>query len=316
MPLQLGLASSHAPSMFVPPDRWPEVHRALTPGVPQPPEAEQETTEVVEKYVTRIKDAFGVLRSVLEAYRPDALIIVGDDQTEVFSKACTPSLALFAADEVSGTTSISWIGERRDQNHIRLKCHKELGAVILEGLIQRGFDPANIEELTPLARPEGGLGHAFTRPAKALGLHESEIPIVIVFLNAYSPPLPTAARCFEIGVAIREILSSRAERVAILASGGLSHNPMGPRAGWIDEPLDRWLLDTIAAGESHRLRQLFTFDSATLRGGTGEIRSWITVAGAFSGERARVVDYIPAYTSTVGLGFAYWQPESAAASKG
>ena len=80
-----------------------------------------------------------------------------------------------------------------------------------------------------------------------------EIPVVIVFLNAYSPPLPSARRCYELGLAIRELLDERTERVAIYGSGGLSHDPNGPRAGWIDEPFDRWVLDRIAWGNWRRV---------------------------------------------------------------
>jgi protocatechuate 4,5-dioxygenase beta chain len=297
--------------MFVAAEQWPTVHQALTRGVPQPPQAEAETQDVVEGYVARIRRGFATLRARLEAYRPDALIIVGDDQTEVFSKAYTPSLAIFLGDEVAGTTSISWIGQAQSENHIWLNCHRELAGVLLAGLVERGFDLGFVEELTPLARPEGGLGHAFMRPARALGLHETGLPTIILFLNAYNPPMPTAERCYAIGGALGEILARRRERVAILGSGGLSHNPLGPRAGWVDEPLDRWVLGALAAGESGKLKHLFTFDSDTLRGGTGEIRSWIAVAGAFANVHACVVDYIPAYRSTVGLGFAYWQPDGA-----
>ena len=45
-----------------------------------------------------------------------------------------------------------------------------------------------------------------------------------------------------------------------------------------------------------------------LRGGTGEIRSWLAVAGAFGGVPATVLDYIPAYRACTGLAFAYWDP--------
>ena len=97
--------------------------------------------------------------------------------------------------------------------------------------------------------------------------------------------------------------------MAILGSGGLSHDPRGPRAGWVDEPLDRWVLERLERGEGEALQHLFTFDSDTLRGGTGEIRSWIVVAGAFPAAGATVVDYLPARHAVTGLGFAYWPPE-------
>ncbi len=307
MPLELGLATSHAPSMFAPAEQWPQLYATLTGDVPQPLEAQAETPDVIASYVRRIRQAFGTLRDRLETYRPDAIIIVGDDQREVFSKACTPQLALLIADQVAGTTNLGLLGQPLDQNHITLKCHRELAQFLLDRLVARRFDVAFVEELTPLARPQAGLGHAFIRVANALALQETGLPTVMFFVNAYHPPIPTAERCYELGLALREVLADRPERVAILGSGGLSHDPRGPRAGWVDEPLDRWVLGCLARGEGERLQSLFTFDSDTVRSGTGEIRSWITVAGAFHAVPATIVEYIPARHAVTGLGFAYWQ---------
>lgn len=306
MPLGLGLAASHAPSMFVPADKWPALHATLTRGVPQPPQLADETPEVLESYVQRVRRGFRQLQEQLEAYRPDALMIVGDDQGEVFSRAFTPSMALYLGERVAGSISIGLLGEPLDQNHIQLACHPELARLLLERLMEHGFDPGFVEELKPLGRPQAGLGHAFVRLANVLGVAERGLPTVIFFLNAYFPPLPSARRCYQLGQAIAQVLADRPERVAILASGGLSHDPRGPRAGWVDEPLDRWVLERLERGEGERLQHLFTFDSDTLRGGTGEIRSWIVVAGAFHGRKATVVDYIPARHAVTGLGFAYW----------
>jgi protocatechuate 4,5-dioxygenase beta chain len=164
--------------------------------------------------------------------------------------------------------------------------------------------------LTPLARPERGLGHAFTRIGRVMGLPENGIPAIILFMNAYHPPLPSAPRCYSLGRALRDVFASRPERVAIYGSGGLSHCPRGPRAGWVDEPLDRWVLERLERGEGAQLQNMFAFDSDTLRAGTGEIRSWITVAGAYDGVKAKVVDYLPARTAVTGLGFAYWKDAS------
>src|SRR5579884_3942866 len=102
MPLGLGLASSHAPSMFVTPEQWPPLHEILTNGIPQPPQIQEETSAVIESYVQRIRKNFRVLREQLEAYRPDAVIIVGDDQMEVFSRAFIPALAIYLGEQVDG----------------------------------------------------------------------------------------------------------------------------------------------------------------------------------------------------------------------
>ncbi len=85
--------------------------------------------------------------------------------------------------------------------------------------------------------------------------------------------------------------------------------PRGPRAGWIDAPLDRWVLEQLSRAMATHYVHLFEFDSDTLRSGTGEIRSRIVAAGACSGVRATIVDYIPAHHAVTGLGFAYWSME-------
>lgn len=307
MPVILGLASSHAPSMFVAVEHWPTVHRGLAGEVPQPPEFAAETSAVLEDHVGRVGRGFAALRAELEAAKPDAVFVIGDDQNELFSKALIPSFAMFVGDNAEGTSSITWIGEKVQDKRITLPCHAGIAKVALAGLVERGFDFGFVEKLTPLARPEIGIGHAFTRIGRAMGLVESGIPIVPIFTNAYHPPLPSAARCYALGQALRDIFDNRPERVAIYGSGGLSHDPRGPRAGWVDEPLDRWVLDRLTQGDGAALKRLFTPEITSFGAGTGEIRNWIAVAGAYDGIKARVVDYIPSRHAVTGLGFAYWK---------
>lgn len=310
MPVVLGIASSHAPFLLSPAEQWPKVHRGLAGEVPQPTALATETTEVIEGYLKRIKTAFAEIRRQLEITKPDALFIVGDDQDEVFSSALIPHFAMFLGEEIEGTASISWLGESNADNRIRMKCNSAVARVALNGLMERGFDVSFVEKLTPLARPDRGLSHAFTRVAKLVGIHELGIPVVILFMNAYHTPLPTAARCYNFGKALRDIFANRPERIAVYGSGGLSHDPLGPRAGWVDEPLDRWVLNKIESGETAALQSLFTFDSDTLRGGTGEIRCWIVPAGACDGMKGKVIDYIPSAMALTGLSWAYWSEET------
>lgn len=305
--LVLGLATSHAPAMFLPVEQWPAIYSMVVGDAPQPPAAAAETPDTNAVARQRIDDGFAALRSALEAAQPDVLVIVGDDQDEVFGPPVNPTLAVFCGDKLSGSTMPRFRDQPGINHDLTLAGHSELGHHIAAGLVERGFDPAVMTELRPLSRPEG-IGHAFTRPAHALAVAEAGIPVVPIFLNAYHNPLPSGQRCYDLGQAIREIADSRPERIAVLGSGGLSHDPMGPRAGWIDEPLDRWVLDRIAEGRGEDLTKLFTFDSDTLRGGSGEIRSWIVVAGALPGVRAQVIDYIPLHHAVTGLGLAYWEP--------
>lgn len=308
MPIGLGLASSHAGALFRPAKVWPAFYRWLTEGVPQPHQATEETEEVIQSYVDRIERAFSVLRGEMERYRPDALIIVGDDQGTLFDKSNMPSFGIYIGPEVWGSLNLRALGEPEEENHITLRCHQEIASYLAKALIEQGFDLSWSKELRPMGKPKYGIAHAFTHPMPKL-MPKLDIPVVPIFVNDFFPPLPTGPRCYELGKAIARALEKRAERVAIYASGGLSHDPRGPRAGWIDEPLDRWVLERLSEGNGEALCHLFTFDSDTLRGGSGEIRNWIIVAGACEGARSVVVDYIPAHHAVTGLGFAYWPPQ-------
>jgi hypothetical protein len=292
--------------MFAPAERWGSIHRELVGDVPQPARVAEETPEVIDEYVARIRCCLNALATSLQSQHPDAVIIVGDDQHEVFSEALVPALAVFVGASVVGTTALRMLGERLDEGKFDIRCHADLALRLAHGLTDRGFDIAILRELHPMGRPEGGIGHAFSWPVRSLGIDESAIPIVPIFLSTNEFPRLSAQRCLELGRAIAAVAAVQPERIAILASGGLSHDPHGPRAGWINERLDRWVLDRIAAGDPSSLAHLFTFDSDGLDGGTGEIRAWITVAGAMDGVRATVLDYIPAAQAVTGLAFAHW----------
>src|SRR5215470_9832148 len=138
--LGLGLATSHAPSMFRGVEHWASIHRVLTDGVPQPLEISRETPEVLRDYIGRIDRGFSALKKQFEAYKPDVLLVVGDDQAEVFTEADMPSFCLFTCAEVHGSINISLIGEPEDQNHIALRCHSELGQYLLGELTRKGFE--------------------------------------------------------------------------------------------------------------------------------------------------------------------------------
>src|SRR5262245_11852362 len=99
MPIGLGLASSHAPSVVAPLDQWEPLYQRFAARVPQPPEAARETTAVIEDYIARIDHAFGTLRERLADYHPDVLIIVGGDQGEMFDRSNVPNLMIYEGPE-------------------------------------------------------------------------------------------------------------------------------------------------------------------------------------------------------------------------
>jgi len=164
--------------------------------------------------------------------------------------------------------------------------------------------PLNIfkKQFHQLGNRDFGLPHAFVRPQPWLA-PKLDIPEVLLYVNTYDPPSVSAARCYELGQTLARLFRNDPRRIAIYGSGGLSHS------GFVDEPLDRWFLERIATGNGRDASSLYSFDAFTMRGGTGEIRAWITVAGAMEamGSHAQVVDYINTRHPDVGLGWAYWE---------
>ena len=69
-------------------------------------------------------------------------------------------------------------------------------------------------------------------------------------------------------------------RIAVTASGGLSHDIGNYRAGWVDEPFDRWVLEHLARGKGRDLQGMFDLEPGALRGGAAHVRMWAAVAGA------------------------------------
>src|SRR6185295_10950173 len=125
--LGLGLASSHAPAMFEPAERWQVVYDAIPEYTKesQPAAAKLETIDVIEGFLTRIHAAFDTMRREIEAYRPDALVVIGDDQGDAFDKSNNPTFAIYTGDEIWGLDGTGYrpLDER---NRIVFPCHGEL----------------------------------------------------------------------------------------------------------------------------------------------------------------------------------------------
>ena len=291
------------------------------------PQAALETPDVLEGWVGRREHAFATLREQLKSYRADLLILIGGDQTEMFDSSNVPNLMMFLGESAWGYNtppqkSMAQRAEARrpdyeEEDLVRVNVDLKTSEMLLNKLVsEEGFDVAFSREQENLGRPGMGLPHAFHRPTPHL-MPNFDIPVVLIYENTYSPPAISSERCYEFGRTLARLLKNDPRRIAIYGSGGLSHAGW-PAPGWVDEKMDRWVLKQLADGNGKATASLYGVDGKNMRGGTGEIRSWVTVAGAMeeSGAHATVLDYIPAAHAIHGIAWAYWEPSAASIRAG
>jgi 3-O-methylgallate 3,4-dioxygenase len=327
----LGLASSHTPQLSTSADYWAQ-HAARDQrnarllgsdgryytydellAAADPALADELAPPVWRSKFDRAQAAVETLARRLAAAEPDVVVIVGDDQHELFGADGVPAIGLFTGEALwdlppdaehlaripPDIRAAGWAAhaDEPDSYPVAAGLSEHLAGV----LTGREFD------LTVMSQQPAGrsLGHAFTFVRRRLHL-PATVPIVPVLLNTYFPPnVPAPGRCWRLGQALRAGIESwaGAARVAVFASGGLSHFV-------VVEDLDRRVLAGLDSGDAGAFEQL---PVPLLRSGTSEILNWITAGGALGGLDFDLVDYIPAYRSPagtgVGMAFATWLRE-------
>lgn len=324
MPLGFGMTSSHAPSLFTYTyEGWERAWERFRGDTPQPADIAREDRAQIEEWIRRTALAFATLRDRLAAFRPDVLLVLAGDQDEWFDSAHMPNIMIYAGDEdINGYHNfgaddvnprlLPW--EHPDRFGVKLRVDREVGDTLLNGLVREGFDVA-ISRRLPAYEGRRKAPHALVRPLPLL-LPRPDFPIVPIMMKTVerSPAITSGERCLELGRAIERICRDLPQRIAIYGSGGMSHDPLGPRACWVDEPLDRWFLEHLRRGTPQALSALYSFHSAATESGTGELRTWLPVAGAMDearpGVKATIIDYFAARKSTSGCGWVVW-PEIA-----
>ena len=93
------------------------------------------------------------------------------------------------------------------------------------------------------------------------------------------------------------------KRVAVIATGGLSHWPGEAKHGKINIPFDKKFLDTLIAGDRAELAE-YSHEEINTEAGSGghEIRTWIALAGAVPDWKAELLAYAPVAPWATGCG--------------
>ena len=120
-----------------------------------------------------------------------------------------------------------------------------------------------------------------------------DIPVIPFFTNVYVPPLPTPKRCAALGQAIAQIIKGRSERVALVASGGMSHFPGTTKYLTPEFDFDRWLVAQFEAGNTDALLNMTGTQLDEV--GNTEMLNWAIMFGAIGSRQGELIDYIPTW---------------------
>jgi catalytic LigB subunit of aromatic ring-opening dioxygenase len=325
----LGMGTSHTPMLNAQPTDWPrfierdsrrsnllDVEGRLTSYDEQLKHAPVAIASEIgaERMQARhgaVQGAISRLGGFLRDGRLDALIVVGDDQDELFHHDNMPGMLVYYGETIRNVplapvanpdwgwrATARWYEEKEPRDY---PVDAALARHLIDELIDREFDIATSD-----AVPEGeGEGHAigFVHKRIMQDVPQDVVPVVPVCINTYYPPnQPTPRRCYRLGQAIRAAVEAYPAdiRVGIIGSGGLSHFV-------VDEALDRGFLDMLKRKDATAIESL---PRAKLNSGSSEIRNWICVAGAVEHLSLEWSLYEPGYRTPAGtgtgLGFAYW----------
>ncbi|MBI1733964.1 MAG: extradiol ring-cleavage dioxygenase [Candidatus Rokubacteria bacterium] len=233
----------------------------------------------------RLYAGFQELGRRFAAARPDVLVMFVNDHIQNFSYENIPAFCVGLAESYDAPGPGSATFMRIPARTVRGA--RDWAQALLERGLAAGFDFAysyHIESWDEMSVPL-----SFLDP-------DGRIPIVPVYTNCAAPPLPSLRRCHDVGALVGSFIRSRppAERVGIVATGGISHWVGTPETGRIHPEWDHFVLDHVARADLEPLLRL-TWDEIERDGGNGgqEIRNWLAALGAAPGWKGEVLAYEP-----------------------
>ena len=176
-----------------------------------------------------------------------------------------------------------------------IKGHPGLARHIATGLVADEFDLSYFQAK--------GLDHGCFSPLSLLWPHDNGswpgaiIPLQVGVLEF---PIPSAKRCFKLGRALRKAIESYPEniKVALVGTGGLSHQVHGERAGFNNTPWDMEFLEMLEK-EPEKLTEITIAEYAKRGGFEGsEVIMWLVMRGALSAKVKKLHQayYLPSMT--------------------
>lgn len=238
-----------------------------------------------------IFDGFREVQSWAKAQQIDVLFFIFNDHVTSFFFDHYSAFTLGVDDQYSPADEGG--GPR---NYPAVKGHAELARHIGQSMMADEFDMSFFQNKR--------LDHGCFSPLSMIspdeqGFSGSIVPLQVGVLQL---PIPSAKRCYKFGQSLRKAIQSYPDpnlRVAIVATGGLSHQVHGERCGFNNTEWDEKFLDLLEK-DPEQLTQYTIAQYAELGGMEGaEVIMWLIMRGALSEKVKKVHQtcYLPSMTN-------------------
>uniref|UniRef100_UPI00333F3D25 class III extradiol dioxygenase family protein n=1 Tax=Castellaniella defragrans TaxID=75697 RepID=UPI00333F3D25 len=233
-----------------------------------------------EPYWKPFFDGYPAARQWVREARPDVVVILHNDHGLNFFLDKMPTFSVGAAtvyetaDEGWGIPALTPVPG-----------NPELAWHMIEALVADEFDITTCQEAF--------IDHAVSLPLALLwpehqARGEWPVEIVPVCINTVQAPFPSASRCWRLGQSIGRAIQSwdSDKRVLIIASGGLSHQLDGERAGFLNKEFDLKFMDSLV-NDPQWVTQYSNEELVDFTGTQGiELLMWVAARGALDGAAA------------------------------
>lgn len=336
----LGIGCAHGPQLYTPVEEWERLaqrderdaqplwykgervrYAELLQQRGEQNLGEQMDVGTCDERIAKSHEAIDRLSEIFAEAQPDITIIFGNDQGEMFLDDIRPTFAIMGGEKFENMPRTAEQIERMppnlhiaDAGHLPEKDtqvflgHPVLARQLVKSAMDHNFDITYSHRQhrpDPALAHTSGMPHAYGFVYKQI-FRNSPAPHVPIDINTFFPPnQPDAARCYAFGKMIGKAVRvwDNDARVAIIASGGLSH-PV------VDEDFDRDIIEAMVSGD---LKYLVSYHEGYYQSGSSEIKSWIAMIGALRGTylKGHLIDYQALYRTPAGTGsstaFMHWQ---------
>lgn len=237
-----------------------------------------------------------VKKWLTEEVKPDVAIVVYNDHGCDFGLDRVPTFAIGVQDAYQQSDEGFGLRPLPD-----VPGDAELSWFLAQQLVYNDFDMTVCQEMK--------LDHGFLVPYPLFFNHDPawNVKTVPLVVNVIQHPIPTGRRCLALGHAIRKAVEAYPSdiKVAIIGTGGMSHQLHGERFGHLNSEFDNFWLDKIESDPE----LLAKIDHTELMAKAGaeavELIMWLTMRGAMTRivKRVHRTYYAPMTTGMAAISF-------------